>query len=139
MRHRKDNRKLGRPTDQRLALLRELVASLLTYGRIRTTEAKAKEARRFLERLITIALKETVAARRQARRLLAVGSPVNAELVWMLFEIAPAVSSRPGAGGGYTRVTRVGPRRGDGAMVVQLELVEELLTELERLQKERVV
>jgi|YNPNPStandDraft_1061719.scaffolds.fasta_scaffold48525_2 large subunit ribosomal protein L17 len=137
MRHRKGNRKLGRPTDQRLAMLRELVASLLTYGKIQTTEARAREARRFMERLVTIARQDHVAARRHARKLLAVSSPVNADLVWMLFEIAPAVSSRSGPGGGYTRITRIGPRRGDGAMLVQLELVEELLTELERLQKDR--
>jgi large subunit ribosomal protein L17 len=118
-------------------MLRELVASLLTYGKIRTTEARAREARRFVERLLTIALKDTVAARRQVRQLMAVASPGNAELVWMLFEIAPVVSSRPGQGGGYTRITRIGSRRGDGTMMVQLELVEELLTELERLQKER--
>lgn len=134
MRHRKGNRKLGRPTDQRLAMLRELVASLLTYGKIQTTEARAREARRFMERLITIARQDHVAARRHARKLLAVSSPVNADLVWMLFEIAPTVSSRPG---GYTRITRIRPRRGDGAMLVQLELVEELLTDLERLQRER--
>jgi len=119
MRHRKAHRKLGRATDQRLALLRGLVASLFRHDKIETTLPKAKEARRLAEKLITLAKREEgqLAARRQVLRHI-----TDASLVRHLFdEIAPRYVDRPG---GYTRITRAGLRRGDGAQMAILELGE---------------
>jgi large subunit ribosomal protein L17 len=120
MRHRKDHRKLNRATDQRLALLRGLVASLLRHDKIITTVQKAKEARRLADRLIGLACREhgQLAARRQVLRYVP-----DAALVKHLFdEIAPRVK---GHAGGYTRVLRAGLRRGDGAEMAVLEIVSE--------------
>lgn len=122
MRHRKGNKKLGRPTDQRLAMLRELVSSLFVFDKVQTTVTRAKEARRLAERLITLAKSnpedkaEQVHVRRQVRRV------INDEaLVKELFDqIAPRYADRDG---GYTRLTCLGPRRGDGAPLALLELL----------------
>ncbi len=115
MRHRKAHRKLGRATDQRLALLRSLVASLFRHERIVTTVPKAKEARRLADRLITLAKRNDLAARRQVLRHLP-----NRDLVKHLFdEIAPRYEGRAG---GYTRVVRAGVRRGDAAQMAALLL-----------------
>ncbi len=123
MRHRVDHRKLGRVTEHRLALLRHLAQALLTHERIQTTLPKAKELRRFVERLITVAKHgleagdgEAVRARRLVRRDLA-----DPAVVKKLFDtIAPRFRERPG---GYTRILRVGYRRGDNAELAQIELV----------------
>lgn len=117
MRHRKDHRKLNRATDQRLALLRSLVSSLFRHNRIKTTVQKAKEAARMAERLITLAKRGDLAARRRVLRHIR-----DSDLVGYLFEeIAPRYQERDG---GYTRVIRAGRRRGDAAQMAILELAE---------------
>ena len=117
MRHRKDHRKLGRATDQRIALLRSQVDSLLRHSRIRTTLQKAKESQRMAEKLITIAKRGDLAARRQVLRKVR-----DKDLVKHLFEeIAPRYATRPG---GYTRVIKAGLRAGDSAQMAILELTE---------------
>lgn len=125
MRHRVAHRKLGRVTEHRLSLLRNQAQALLRHGRIRTTVAKAKELRPFVERLITVAKRgladggdtiRAVNARRMVRRDLA-----DREVVKELFDtIAPRFASRPG---GYTRILRLGFRRGDAAELAQVELI----------------
>jgi large subunit ribosomal protein L17 len=109
-------RKLGRPTDQRKAMLRSLVTSLLKHGKIETTETRAKETRRLAEKMVTLAKRGDLHARRQVLAF------VNEEaVVEDLFQnIAPKYTER---NGGYTRIFKVGPRRGDGAEIVILELV----------------
>ena len=117
MRHRKQYRKLNRATDQRLALLRGLVSSLLRHDKILTTVPKAKEARRLADKLISLACREQgqLAARRRVLRYV-----TDQDLVKHLFdEIAPRFRGRAG---GYTRVLRAGQRRGDGAEMAVLEL-----------------
>jgi large subunit ribosomal protein L17 len=117
MRHLKDHRRLGRPTDQRDALLRGLVTGLFRHSQIKTTLQKAKEARRVADKLITFAKRGDLASRRQVLRTLP-----DPKLVGYLFEeIAPRFASRPG---GYTRVTPAGQRRGDAAQMAILELVD---------------
>jgi large subunit ribosomal protein L17 len=115
MRHRKSGRKLKRNSGQRRALYRSLVAGVLRYGKIVTTEAKAKAVRPQLEKLITLAKEDTDHRRRLAMRKLP-----SEQVVDRLFAVAPEYQDRPG---GYTRIIRIGPRQGDGAMLVQLELV----------------
>ena len=116
MRHRDAGRRFDMPTDQRIALFRSLTTQVLKHGSIRTTEARAKEVRPLVERMITLGKRGSVHARRQA--LAFVYEP---DVVRKLFdEIAPGYADRPG---GYTRVLRIGPRKGDGAMMAQLELV----------------
>ena len=125
MRHRVAHRKLGRVTDHRLAMLRNQATALLRYEHIETTVPKAKELRPFVERLITIA-KRGVAAGDGNGRLLHARRLVGRELadgdvVGKLFDtLAPRFAERPG---GYTRILRLGYRRGDSAEVAQLELV----------------
>ncbi len=109
-------RKLGRPTAHRKAMLRNLVTDLLREGRISTTECRAKEARREAEKLITLAKRGDLHARRQALAYI-----YDESVVTKLFdEIAPNYADR---NGGYTRILKLGPRRGDCAEVVFLELV----------------
>jgi large subunit ribosomal protein L17 len=116
VRHRWGGRKLGRPTAHRRALLRNLSTDLLRYEKIRTTEAKAKELRRAVEHLITLGKRGTLHARRQALAYV-----YDRKVVDKLFhELAPRFMDRPG---GYTRITRLGFRRGDAAPLVQIELV----------------
>ena len=116
MRHGDKVKKLGRTAQHRLALMRNLTTSLFEHERIRTTLAKAKESRRFADRMITFAVKNTVAARRE------VGRDIHDKTVLKkLFDvIGPRFVGRPG---GYTRVLRLGPREGDGAEMALLELV----------------
>jgi large subunit ribosomal protein L17 len=124
MRHNVAHRKLGRLTEHRLALLRNQATALLRHERIETTVPKAKELRPFVERLITIA-KRGVAngddgRALHARRLVLAELP-DREVVGKLFDtIAPRFAERPG---GYTRILRVGFRRGDAAEVAHVELV----------------
>jgi len=151
VRHRIAGRRLGLPTDQRMALLRNLVTSLLWHGSVTTTEARAKEARRLAEKLITLAKQDSMHRRRLARRLLmprtglvrmkegshreapsggeaarvaqAGRSPSSVEnSVRHLFEhVGPLFQDRPG---GFSRIIRLGLRRGDGVTKVTLQLVD---------------
>lgn len=118
MRHRVAHRKLGRITPHRIALLRNLATALFERERIRTTLIKAKELRPYAERLITLAKREDdrLHARRQVAR--DIKSPV---VVKKLFDdLGARFASRPG---GYTRIHKLGPRRGDGAEMAILELL----------------
>ncbi len=109
-------RKLGRPTDHRLAMIRNLVTSLLKEGRIQTTNTRAKEARRLAEKMITLAKKGDLHSRRQAMAFV-----YDETVVKNLFdEIGPKYKER---NGGYTRILKLGPRRGDAAEMVIIELV----------------
>lgn len=109
-------RKLGRPTDQRRAMLRNLVTSFLKYGKIETTGTRAKETRNLAEKMITLAKRGDIHARRQVMAFV-----TEEQVVKNLFDnVAPKYAERKG---GYTRMYKVGPRRGDGAEVVILELV----------------
>lgn len=118
MRHRVAHRKLGRTTEHRLSLLRNLAASLITHERIRTTEAKAKELRPFVEKLVTLGKRDSLHARRQALSIL----PSNKAAVHRLFgEVSPRFAERPG---GYTRILKLGPRQGDGASMALIEFVD---------------
>ena len=119
MRHRKAGRQLGRNASHRAALLRNLARALIEHGRIITTVAKAKETRPFVEKLITLAKKGTLHARR-----LAVARLHDPEAVTKLFkEIGPRFAERPG---GYTRIIRRHERRlGDGGKTAYLELLRE--------------
>jgi len=112
------NRKLGRPTDQRLAMLRNMVTSLFKSedGRIITTEQRAKEARSLAEKMITLAKRGDLHARRQVLSFVTEEVVVNK----LFTDIAPKYTER---NGGYTRIVKMGPRRGDAAEVVILELV----------------
>jgi large subunit ribosomal protein L17 len=116
MRHRKDHRKLSRTASHRRAVLRNLVTALFQYERIETTVAKAKEARRLAERLITFGKKGDVAARRHVSRFV-----TRPAVTAKLFDtIAPWYAER---NGGYTRIVRIGRRLGDAGETAYLELV----------------
>jgi len=117
MRHQIDHRKLGRTTEHRIAMLRNQAASLVRHDRIQTTLEKAKELRRFVERLITLAKKDTLHARRTAARH--VQDP--AVLKKLFSTLGPLYAQRPG---GYTRIVKLGFRKGDGAQVALIELVD---------------
>ena len=124
MRHRVANRKLGRVTEHRIAMLRNQAEALLKHGHIQTTVPKAKELRPFVERIITIAKRGiadgTALKALNARREVLRDVP-NKDVVAKLFtDIAPRYASRPG---GYTRLLRVGYRQGDAAEVAQVELL----------------
>lgn len=116
MRHGMVNRKLGRTTSHRLALFRNQLSSLIANERIVTTLPKAKELRPQIERLVTLGKNDSVHARRQAARVIA-----DESLVAKLFDtIGPRFSTTPG---GYTRIIKLGPRRGDAAEMAILEFV----------------
>ena len=116
MRHRKDHRKLNRSPSHRRAMLRNMVTSLLEHEEIRTTSPKAKEVRRIAEQMITLGKKGDLHHRRQAIAFL-----FDDKVVGKLFDdLAPRYGERQG---GYTRLTKLGPRKGDNAPMVQLELV----------------
>jgi large subunit ribosomal protein L17 len=117
LRHRKSGRKLGRDSAQRKALYSNLACALIEHGRIRTTEAKAKEVRPIVEEMITLGKRGDLAAHRHAVAFLR-----SKEVVHRLFaEVAPRFADRPG---GYTRIVKIGPRQGDAALMVYLELVD---------------
>ena len=117
MRHRKAGRQLRRTSEQKLALMRNLASSLIEHGAIETTEAKAKELRPFVEKLITKARSGTLHARR-----LAVRHIHKRETADKLFqELGPKFARRAG---GYTRILKTGHRKGDGAEMARIELVE---------------
>ncbi|MBN2208643.1 MAG: 50S ribosomal protein L17 [Candidatus Coatesbacteria bacterium] len=117
MRHRVSGRKLGRTSAERKSLLRNHATELLKHERICTTLAKAKEARRFSERLITLGKKDTLHAKRLAARHIS-DKGVHKKLFSV---IAPRFVDRPG---GYTRIFKLGPRKGDGAEMALIELVD---------------
>ncbi|MGQ9630340.1 MAG: 50S ribosomal protein L17 [bacterium] len=117
MRHRNDHRKLGRASGHRMAMLRNLATDLLKHGRIQTTEAKAKEVRRLAERLITLGKRGDLHARRMAIRII-----YDKDVTYKLFdEIAERYKE---TNGGYTRILKLGPRRGDSAPMAIIELTE---------------
>lgn len=110
------SRKLGRPTDQRKAMLRGLVTYLLENGKIETTVTRAKEVRAIAERMITLGKNDTLHSRRQVLAYV-----TKEDTVKKLFdEIAPKYEDR---NGGYTRIIKTGPRRGDAAEMCIIELV----------------
>ena len=118
MRHRVAHRKLGRTSPHRMALLRNLATSLLDKERIRTTLAKAKELRPFAEKLITLARRED--NRVHARRLASRHVQSNEVLKKLFDTLGPRFAGR---NGGYSRILRLGPRKGDGAEMALVELV----------------
>jgi large subunit ribosomal protein L17 len=117
MQHRKKGRKLSRTPEHRKATLRNMATRLFQHERIRTTKAKAKELRPYAEKLITLARKDTVQARRRAARKIA-----DREVLGKLFdELGPRFADRPG---GYTRILKLGSRQSDSAEMALIELVE---------------
>jgi len=116
MRHRVKGRKLRRPTAHRMAMLRNLVTSFLEKERVRTTLAKAKEARPLAENMITLAKKGTLPARRRALAFVRKESVVTK----LFDELGPRFAERPG---GYSRIVKIGLRSGDGAQMAMLELI----------------
>ena len=116
MRHKISGRKLSRPVAHRWALYRNQVTALLAHEKITTTEAKAKEVRSLAERMITLGKDGSLASRRRALAFV-----TDKKVVEKLFkEIAPGYADRVG---GYTRLVKLGPRTGDNAPMVQIELV----------------
>jgi large subunit ribosomal protein L17 len=119
VRHRRSGRKLGRDASHRKALYANLASALIEHGRIRTTAAKAKEVKPVAEQMITLGRRGDVHARRQALKLLR-----SQDVVHKLFsEVGPRFADRPG---GYSRIVRIGPRQGDAAEMVYLELVDHI-------------
>jgi large subunit ribosomal protein L17 len=117
MRHAKSGKKLGRDASHRRALYANLAGSLITHGRIETTEAKAKAVRPYAEKLITLGKRGDLHARR-----LAMAELRSNDVVHKLFsDVAPRFAERPG---GYTRIVKLGPRQGDAADMALLELVD---------------
>ena len=117
MRHLKAGRKLNRTSAHRKALMRNLATELLARERIQTTTAKAKELRPVAERLITLGKRGTLHARRQALRVV----KTKAAMANLFGPLAERYATRPG---GYTRIVRIGPRRGDNAEMAVIELVD---------------
>lgn len=117
MRHQRTGKKLGRDAAHRRALYSNLAGALIEHGRIETTVAKAKAVKPFAEKMITLGKRGDLHARRQALAALR-----SNDVVHRLFaEVAPRFADRPG---GYTRIVRLGPRLGDAAEMVYLELVD---------------
>ena len=117
MRHRRSGRKLGRDASHRKALYANLAGALIEHGRIKTTAAKAKEVRPIAEQMITLGKRGDLHARR-----LALAELRSQDVVHVLFaEVAPRFADRQG---GYSRIVRIGPRLGDAAEMVYLELVD---------------
>lgn len=115
-------RTLSRKSHQRKALLRDLITDLILNGRIETTESKAKELKRLADRMVTLGKKGTLAARRQAAELIRFETDEQGQYaVQKLFsEIAPKYAER---NGGYTRVLKLGPRRGDATEMAIIEFI----------------
>jgi large subunit ribosomal protein L17 len=132
MRHRKVSRKLGRDTEHHKAILRNMVTDLFRHGRVTTTLAKAKELRRVADKMITLAKKGDLASRRRALAFIR-----DKGIVKKLFtQLREKYLDRAG---GYTRIIKVGPRRGDASFMAIVELVEEkLTTKGSKLKKERI-
>jgi large subunit ribosomal protein L17 len=120
MRHRKAGRKFGRTADHRQALTRNQITELLRHGRITTTEAKAKELRRWVERVVTDSRSNDLAARRKVANWLTDREVSNKLFTTYRERYFEAATPRPG---GYTRVIKVGPRNGDAAPMAIIEMV----------------
>jgi large subunit ribosomal protein L17 len=117
VRHQRKGKKLGRDASHRKALYSNLAGALIEHGRIKTTEAKAKAVKPIAEKMITLGRRGDLSARRQALAYLR-----SQEVVHQLFaEVAPRFADRPG---GYSRIVKIGPRFGDAAEMVYLELVD---------------
>jgi large subunit ribosomal protein L17 len=117
VRHHRSGKKLGRDSAHRKALYANLACALIEHGRIRTTEAKAKAVKPFAEQMITLGKRGDLAARRQA-----IAELRSKDAVHTLFtDVAPRFADRPG---GYSRIVKLGPRPGDAADMVYLELVD---------------
>jgi large subunit ribosomal protein L17 len=116
MRHRKKGKTLGRKAAPRKALLRNLAASVVLYEKVKTTEAKAKAVRPLVEKAITAGKTPTLASRRKLLSFFYTDHPVNK----IMDVLGPRYAKRPG---GYTRITKIGHRKNDGADMVQIELV----------------
>jgi large subunit ribosomal protein L17 len=117
VRHARTGKKLGRDASHRRALYANLACSLIEHGRIRTTEAKAKAVKPYAEKMITLGRRGDLHARRQVLSELR-----SQEVVHQLFsDVAPRMADRAG---GYTRIVKIGPRQGDAAEMVYLELVD---------------
>ena len=117
MRHQRSGKKLGRNAAQRRALYSNLAGALIEHGRIKTTEAKAKAVKPIAEQMITLGRRGDLAARRQAVAYLR-----SKDIVHKLFtDVGPRFVDRPG---GYSRIVKLGPRQGDAADMVYLELVD---------------
>ena len=132
MRHRKVSRKLGRDVEHHKAILRNMVTDLFKYGKITTTIAKAKELKRVADKMITLAKRGDLTSRRRALAFIR-----DKNIVRKLFsELREKYLNRAG---GYTRVIKIGPRRGDASMMAIVELVEEkITTKRSKLKKERL-
>jgi large subunit ribosomal protein L17 len=117
VRHQRSGKKLGRDSAHRKALYSNLTGALIQHGRIETTEAKAKAVKPFAEKMITLGRRGDLHARRQALAALRSNKVVHE----LFAEVAPRFADRPG---GYTRIIRLGPRQGDAADMVYLELVD---------------
>lgn len=116
MRHRRKGRRFGVQPDHRRLMLANLACSVLEHGRVKTTEARAKEVKPIVEKMITMGKAGDLGSRRAA-----ISQLRNKTITYRLFnEIAPRYADRQG---GYTRITRLGPRQGDAAEMVYLELV----------------
>ncbi len=116
MRHGKAGRKFDMPTSQRHQMYRTITRAVIDRGGVQTTEPRAKEARRLVEKMITLGKRGTVHARRQALAYID-----DRDVVQKLFdEVAPKYAERPG---GYTRVVKLGQRKGDAARIARIELV----------------
>src|SRR5712691_4406996 len=119
MRHHRSGKKLGRDSAHRRALYSNLAGALIEHGRIRTTQAKAKAVRPIAEQMITLGRRGDLHARRQALAYLR-----SQEIVYKLFsDVGPRFAERPG---GYSRIVKLGPRQGDSAEMVYLELVDHI-------------
>src|SRR5918911_1615781 len=117
VRHHRAGKKLGRDASHRRALYANLASALIEHGRIRTTEAKAKAVKPIAEQMITLARRGDIHARRQALAYLR-----SQDIVHKLFsDVGPRFADRPG---GYSRIVKIGPRQGDAADMVYLELVD---------------
>jgi large subunit ribosomal protein L17 len=117
VRHQRSGKKLGRDSSHRKAMYANLACSLIEHGRIRTTEAKAKAVKPFAEQMISLGRRGDLHARRRALANLR-----SQEVVYKLFsDVGPRFAERPG---GYSRIVKLGPRKGDAAEMVYLELVD---------------
>ena len=128
MRHQKSGRKLGRTAAHRKAMLSNMAAALITYKRIKTTDSRAKELRRFIEPLITFAKRGDLHARRQVLKKIHHKNIVNT----LFNDVAPVYSNR---NGGYTRITKLGFRDNDRASISLVELID--MVGIESTEKEK--
>ncbi|MDR1391809.1 MAG: 50S ribosomal protein L17 [Clostridiales bacterium] len=109
-------RKLGRPTDQRIAMLKNLTTSLFKNGKILTTVCRAKELRKLIDKIINLAKKNTLHSRRQIMKIVTIESVVT--------ELFSNLSKYQSRSSGYSKIVKIGPRRGDGAEMCLIELID---------------